>query len=197
MSHSTDLATLAHWMAADFSNQAQAFDNPPLFAHIRVCMRPLPFELLGGVSLFLEQAYDFTLNDPYRTRVIKLFVQGDRLELEHYIVQDEKKYCGASRQPELLKPLTADQLEKSAGCNMVIHWTGDRFKGVVEPGKGCLVNWRGTMTYLDNEFEVAEDTMISLDRGRDLETNEAIWGSKAGAFQFQRWQSFADEVQLG
>ncbi|MGA7935270.1 MAG: CpcT/CpeT family chromophore lyase, partial [Kovacikia sp.] len=53
MSHSTDLTALVRWMAADFSNQAQAFDNPPLYAHIRVCMRPLPFEVLSGVGLFL------------------------------------------------------------------------------------------------------------------------------------------------
>ena len=58
MSHSTDTIKLAQLMAADFSNQAQAFENPPFFAHIRVCMRPLPPDLLDGVSLYLEQAYD-------------------------------------------------------------------------------------------------------------------------------------------
>ena len=60
MTHSTDVNTLARWMAADFSNQQQAFDNPPLYAHIRVCMRPLPLDLLGGMGFYLEQAYDFS-----------------------------------------------------------------------------------------------------------------------------------------
>ena len=46
-----NLTTLGRWMAADFSNQAQAIENPPFFAHIRVCMRPLPIDLLGGLSL--------------------------------------------------------------------------------------------------------------------------------------------------
>ncbi|MGL4502877.1 MAG: CpcT/CpeT family chromophore lyase, partial [Planktothrix sp.] len=46
MTHSTDILKLAKLMAADFSNQAQAFENPPFFAHIRVCIRPLPTELL-------------------------------------------------------------------------------------------------------------------------------------------------------
>ncbi|HEY9819830.1 MAG TPA: CpcT/CpeT family chromophore lyase, partial [Candidatus Sericytochromatia bacterium] len=31
MTHSTDIAALARWMAADFSNQPQAFENPPMF----------------------------------------------------------------------------------------------------------------------------------------------------------------------
>jgi hypothetical protein len=64
MSHSTDLLALSRWMAADFSNQAQAFENPPLFAHIRVCMRPLPLDFFSTVGFFLEQAYDFELNHP-------------------------------------------------------------------------------------------------------------------------------------
>jgi len=72
MTHSTDIVTLARWMAADFSNQAQAFENPPFFAHIRVCMRPLPVEVLDGLSLYLEQAYDIELHVPYRVRVLKL-----------------------------------------------------------------------------------------------------------------------------
>ena len=46
MTHSTDIVTLARWMAADFSNQAQVFENPAFFAHIRVCMRPLDWGVL-------------------------------------------------------------------------------------------------------------------------------------------------------
>ena len=49
-------------------------------------------------------------------------------------------------------------------------------------------------TYLDSEFEIDADKFISLDRGRELETDEHIWGSVAGAFQFVRKASFADEV---
>jgi hypothetical protein len=78
MTHSSDIATLARWMASDFSNQQQAFDNPPLYAHIRVCMRPLPYGLLSGVSLYLEQAYDFALNQPYRARVLTTWQVTDR-----------------------------------------------------------------------------------------------------------------------
>lgn len=55
MTSSTDIATLARLMAADFSNQEQAFENPPFYAHIRVCMRPLPLELLSGVSFLLSK----------------------------------------------------------------------------------------------------------------------------------------------
>lgn len=197
MAHSTDVATLVRWMAADFSNQAQAFENPPFFAHIRVCMRPLPLELLSGVSLFLEQAYDYMLNQPYRIRVLNFITQGDRIAIENYVLKDEKPFYGAARNPDLLQMLTAEDLEKTIGCNMIVEWTGHSFKGYVEPGKACLVNWKGQSTYLDNEFEIDEQGLLSLDRGRDLKTDERVWGSIAGPFQFIRWTSFADEVKIG
>jgi hypothetical protein len=92
MTHSTDIATLARWMAADFSNQEQAFENPPFFAHIRVCIRPLPLEVLSGVGFFVEQAYDYLLNDPYRVRVLKLVNAGDHIEIENYSVKKKKSF---------------------------------------------------------------------------------------------------------
>jgi hypothetical protein len=200
MTHSTDIVTLARWMAADFSNQEQAFENPPFFAHIRVCMRPLPLELLSGVSFFVEQAYDYMLNSPYRVRVLKLVDVGDasaqRIEIENYFVKQEEQLYGASREPERLKTLTADRLQKLPGCNMIVEWTGHSFKGKVEPGKACMVFRKGKNTYLDSEFEIDQDKFISLDRGRDPETNEHVWGSIAGPFHFVRWGSFADEVRV-
>ncbi|MBV8886550.1 MAG: chromophore lyase CpcT/CpeT [Chroococcidiopsidaceae cyanobacterium CP_BM_RX_35] len=196
MTHSTDILTLARWMAADFSNQQQAFENPPFFAHIRVCMRPLPPELLSGVSLYVEQAYDYMLNEPYRVRVLKLLEVGDHIEIENYSIKQEQQFYGASRQPQRFKTLTVEQLNKLPGCNMIVEWTGHSFKGSVEPGKACMVLRQGRNTYLDSEFEIDQDEFTSLDRGRDPETDEQLWGALAGPFHFVRWDSFADEVKV-
>ncbi|MBW4693877.1 MAG: chromophore lyase CpcT/CpeT [Lyngbya sp. HA4199-MV5] len=196
MTHSTDIATLGRWMAADFSNQAQAFENPPFFSHIRVCMRPLPITLLSGLSLLLEQAYDYALKQPYRLRVLKLVPAGDRIEIENYLVHDEAQFYGATRDVERLQALKADQLEKLSGCTAHVHWTGRSFKGHIEPGKACIVMRRDMKTYLDNEFEIDGEKFSSLDRGRDLETDELLWGSIAGPFEFVRWASFADEIKI-
>ncbi|MCT7948442.1 chromophore lyase CpcT/CpeT [Ancylothrix sp. C2] len=194
MSHSTDIVALARLMAADFSNQAQAFENPPFFAHIRVCMRPLPVELLGGISLYVEQAYDYILNQPYRVRVLQIIAAGDHIEIENYAIENEQEFYGNSRQPEKLKALTADRLKLLPGCKFITHWTGNGFKGEVEPGKGCMVFRKGKNTYLESSFEIDEHKFISHDRGRDPETDEHIWGSVAGPFEFIRKASFAQEV---
>lgn len=196
MTNTTEIATLARWMAADFSNQEQAFENPPFFAHIRVCMRPLPSEFLSGFSFYVEQAYDYMLNNPYRVRVLNLIAAGDRIEIENYCIKQEQQFYGASRELQRLQALSSDSLEKLPGCNMIVEWTGHSFKGRVEPGKGCTVVRQGRKTYLDSEFEIDGDKFISLDRGRDPETNEHIWGSVAGPFHFVRWHSFADEVKI-
>ena len=195
MTHSKDIATLARWMAADFSNQEQAYENPPFFAHIRVCIRPLPLDLLSGVSLFLEQAYDFALNQPYRMRVMKLIPTEENIVIKHYTLKDEKLFHGASRQPERLNKLTIEDLKDMPGCNMIVEWTGKSFKGRVEPGKACVVVRNEKTTYLDNEFEIDAEDFFSLDRGRDVETDERVWGSVAGPFHFVRKQSFASEVK--
>ena len=196
MTKTTEIATLARWMAADFSNQEQAFENPPFFAHIRVCMRPLPSEFLSGFSFYVEQAYDYMLNNPYRVRVLNLIAAGDRIEIENYCIKQEQQFYGASREIQRLQALSSDSLEKLPGCNMIVEWTGHSFKGRVEPGKGCTVVRQGRKTYLDSEFQIDGDKFISLDRGRDPETNEHIWGSVAGPFHFVRWHSFADEVKI-
>lgn len=194
MTHSLDIKTLASWMAADFSNQEQAYANPPFFAHIRVCMRPLSPELFGGTSLFLEQAYDFMLNQPYRLRVLKFNIVEDRIELENYKVKEQELFYGASRDRDRLQQLTPEMIEKMDGCDMDITWTGSSFQGQIKPGKACIVERKGKTTYLDNSFEVDGSKLISYDRGRDPETDELVWGSVAGPFHFEMISSFAEEV---
>lgn len=196
MTHSTDIATLARWMAADFSNQAQAFENPPFFAHIRVCIRPLSRDFLDGISFYLEQAYDFELNRPYRVRVLKMVPADDRIEILNYAVENEDQFHGASREKSRLQALKREQLKLLPGCTFLTHWTGHCFRGEVEPGKGCTVVRNGKTTYLDSFFEIDSKQFISHDRGRDPETDEHVWGALAGPFHFEPRTSFANEVPI-
>lgn len=196
MNPSTDVATLTRWMAADFSNQAQAFENPPFFAHIQVCMRPLPKDFQSGVSLYLEQAYNFQLHKPYRVRVLHFIQRENDVLLENYRVRDEEKFCGAARDRTKLLTLTAEDLEPMNGCDIIVQWAEGSFRGKVEPGKKCMVIRNGLNTYLDNEFIVTADHMTSYDRGRDPKTDELLWGSIAGPFEFDKVSRFDHEVEV-
>lgn len=183
-------------MAADFSNQAQAIENPPFFAHIRVCMRPLPPSFLTGSCLYLEQAYDFMLGQPYRIRVLHFLPQKDYILLENYSFQEQEKVIGAARDPQKLAQISVEQLEKMPGCDMTVRWTGESFIGKVVPGKNCIVVRKGKTSYLDNEFEITNEKLISYDRGRDPDTDELLWGSIAGPFEFEKRQRFDGEVMV-
>lgn len=153
-------------------------------------------ELLDGVSLYLEQAYDIELNSPYRVRVLKLVPMGDRIDIENYAIENEEQFYGASREPQRLQEIKTEQLKLMPGCTFITHWTGSTFLGRVEPGKGCMVVRNGKKTYLDSEFEIDGDKFVSHDRGRDPETDAHVWGAQAGPFEFTRWASFADEIHV-
>ena len=196
MTYATDVVKLTQWMAADFSNQAQAIENPPFFAHIQVCMRPLPRGFQAGISLFLEQAYFFQLNKPYRVRVLHFIQRENDVLLENYRVKDQETFYGAARDLSKLARLTPDDLEPMGGCDILVEWTGNSFSGKVEPGKQCMVERNGKTTYLDNEFIVTESHMTSYDRGRDPITDELVWGSVAGPFEFDKVARNAQEDQI-
>ena len=63
------LNRLTRWLCGSFSNQQQAFENPPLYGHIHVRYRPLG--QLAARSLLIEQAYAIAPKEPYRIRVVR------------------------------------------------------------------------------------------------------------------------------
>jgi len=199
LTNPNDVYILAQWLAGDHSNWEQAIDNPPFFAHIRVGIRTLPNPISDeGVWLFLEQAYDFELHHPYRTAILNLLYRNERIEMVNYRLKNAEVFFGGSRDRDKLKPLNIEAIDKLEGCTQWVHRTDQlTFKGGVEPGKKCCINRKGVDTYLSIEFEVTETTYSSLDRGYDIVTDELIWGSIAGAFQFTKKASFGDEISIG
>jgi hypothetical protein len=135
------------------------------------------------------------LGSPYRVRVLHLLPQSDHILLENYTLIEEETFYGAARDRNKLATLAPTVLEKMPGCDMTVTWTGQSFIGKVVPGKNCIVVRKGQTTYLDNEFEITDQRLVSYDRGRDLETDELIWGSVAGPFEFVKWERFDQEVE--
>jgi hypothetical protein len=199
------MLTLASWMSGEFSNWEQAIANPPFFAHIRLRVRPFPQPLNGdlGVWLYSEQAYDYEIHRPYRTAILHIVpdeeYQGDdpRLKVITYKIKDEPSYYGASTDPERLSQLSIEDVTMLEGCSMLVQRTPQNtFKVNVEPGKKCCVIRKGQETYLNSEFEISETRFVSLERGHDPVTDEQVWGSIAGPFEFEKKVSFASEIAL-
>ncbi|MEB3280117.1 MAG: chromophore lyase CpcT/CpeT [Lyngbya sp.] len=187
------LLKLARWIAGDFSNQKQAFENPKDYAHIRVFFRPLPFDFFSGIGFYSEQSYDYDLWSPYRQGIHRFVAQDDRVYIENYSLKDAFLYAGSGHEPEILKTIKPDCLERRHNCSMIFKPDGERFLGGVE-GKCCFIERNGIKTYLVSEVELTETTFISWDRGFDLDTHEQVWGSAKGPLKFEKIQSFAYEL---
>ncbi|NER79942.1 MAG: chorismate-binding protein [Leptolyngbya sp. SIO1D8] len=193
---SSNLLTLAHWMAGDFSNQKQAFENPREYAHIHVFFRPLAFDFFSDIGFYSEQVYDYDLWTPYRQGVHRLVDKGDHIYIENYGLIDSFLYAGAAREPQILKTITSACIQRRYHCSMIFRREEKRFVGQVEPGNLCLIDKRGCQTYLVSDVEITESTWVSLDRGLDVETHEQVWGSEHGSLRFEKRESYAHEITI-
>jgi hypothetical protein len=190
MDHS--LARLVQLLSAGFSNQSQAFDNPPLYAHILVKFRPLP-QLEPG-SLLLEQSYAINPVAPYRIRVLRPERRDGQLVIHNQSLRDAERFWGAVEDADKRAAITAADLQHLEGCTYVVQERGDGFVGEVEPGCRCLVERKGATAYLVSSFEIDPAGMRTIDRGHDPQTHEQLWGSLAGPFEFERTEDYSAEI---
>jgi hypothetical protein len=192
----SSLGRLVQMLSAGFSNQQQAFDNPPLYAHILVKFRPMP-QLQPG-SLLLEQSYAINPAAPYRIRVLRAERQngqdGGKLIIHNQALADDQRFWGAVDNPELRQQIQISDLKPLEGCAYEVREEGDGFIGEVEPGCRCLVERKGAVSYLVSRLELDPHGMRTLDRGHDPQTHEHLWGSLAGPFEFSRTDDYSAEV---
>jgi hypothetical protein len=194
MTFSKSLLQLAQWMAGHFNNAEQARREPVWFANIHVFQCPLPVDLLGGISFYVEQAYDIALQQPYRQRVVSLQEDTTGIRIQNYGLGNPQAFAGAGQDRLRLRQLTSADLEVLPGCITEVQWTGASYKGKSIPGKTCIVIRREQRTYLRVEFELTDARFWSLDQGLDPETDKVVWGSLSGPFEFRKMASFADEL---
>lgn len=189
---SSPLARLLRQLSAGFSNQQQAFENPPLYAHILVKFRPLP-QLSPG-SLLLEQSYAINPAAPYRIRVLRVEQRDDALLIHNQALEEDQRFWGAVDDAGKRALITAADLRPLEGCAYVVRETADGFSGEVEPGCRCLVERKGATSYLVSSFELTAGGMRTIDRGHDPSTHEQLWGSLAGPFEFERTDDYSHEL---
>ena len=186
------LFRLVQMLSAGFSNQDQAFENPPLYAHILVKFRPLP-QLEPG-SLLLEQSYAINPAAPYRIRVLRVQSQGDQLTISNQALVDDQRFWGAVDNEELRQSIQPSDLRPLEGCAYVVREQGDGFVGEVEPGCRCMVERKGSITYLVSRLELSPKGMRTIDTGHDPTSHKQVWGSLAGPFVFERTSDYSEEI---
>ena len=188
----SSLERLVRMLSGGFSNQDQAFENPPLYAHILVKFRPLA-QLEPG-SLLLEQSYAINPAAPYRIRVLRAESQAGQLIIHNQALIDDQRFWGAVDDPERRSQIQASDLRPLQGCAYLVQEEGEGFIGEVEPGCRCLVERKGATSYLVSRLELNPTGMRTIDRGHDPQTHEHLWGSLAGPFEFARTDDYSNEI---
>ena len=188
----SSLERLVRMLSGGFSNQDQAFENPPLYAHILVKFRPLT--QLDPGSLLLEQSYAINPAAPYRIRVLRAERQAGQLIIHNQALIDDQRFWGAVDDPERRSQIQASDLRPLQGCAYLVQEEGEGFIGEVEPGCRCLVERKGATSYLVSRLELNPTGMRTIDRGHDPQTHEHLWGSLAGPFEFARTDDYSNEI---
>jgi CpeT protein len=139
-----------------FDNQTQAFTRPQDFALILV-----NHKLIDEDTFKVTQQYVYE-TEPYRETVIKVIENNDSILIKNY---------------------KSDGLTYLSGCDTIFEFNDNQFHGK-NCCNECLIHRNGKDTYLMTEIYLGNGYYNVIDRGFDVETNQHVWGSFNGFFEF-------------
>ena len=176
-------------LCGEYSNQQQAIDNPPFFAHI--FLRYKAIEHLKPGSILLEQSYAVNPKKPYRLRMLRAEETSKGIiKLWNHKFKHPEQFATATTNLSQRQKINQNDLIPLEDCHYQLVEKMDGYHGDIEPGSCCMVRRDGKNTYLVSSFHLQGDRLSTLDRGYDPETHERLWGSIAGKFQFIRTNSW-------
>lgn len=179
-----DMKVLQSRMSGNFNSGEQSRRDTN-FLDIRLIMKPVWAERKDGFWLYVEQASTKNLEKPYRQRVYHVFRQDKyTIASQVYELKDPKQYAGEWKKEKPLQDLKPEDLLSKEGCAIYLkkNKTGN-FAGST-PGKECPSSLKGAK-YATSEVVIMDKTLLSWDRGFDL-NDQQVWGSEAGAYEFQK-----------
>jgi hypothetical protein len=197
---STELVTLGRYLAGEFENQQQALAEPIWYVRVRLWLRPTALFSEDSLTFFAEQASIVNVDQPYRPRLLRLRQsQSDRLQVEHYMFKDIKKFQGAGTRPELLRQLTPECVTFLPGCTLNVEReklaNGDRFKAIPASETPCSFTYEGQTYQVALGFEATSNELKTYDKGIDPTTGKPIWGALMGPYCYQKRQDFSSELR--
>lgn len=182
-----DLEVLASWMTGSFSSEEQSLADTN-FLDIRLEMLQIWKDRRDGIWMYVEQARDDRLEQPYRQRVYKLTEPEQGIfESRVYEIPDPLRFAGEWKKEFPLTSLTPDSLIERPGCSLFLKKTevGTFTGGTRE--RECLSNHRGA-SYAVSTATIEQNQMITWDQGFDQEEKQ-VWGSEHGGYVFRKLKS--------
>ena len=140
-----------------FDNRMQAMSYPTKFAMIE-----LVHEKLDNNRFRCTQRY-YIDKIAYRKSIIEVIEQESNLLVKNYKEENQLTYLD--------------------GCDIIFEKISDEFHGK-NLCKNCFVTWSEKQTYLQTQSILGNNYYHVIDKGYDINTDEHIWGSFNGPFQF-------------
>ncbi len=194
------LATLAHYLAGEFENQAQAAADPALYVHLRLWQRPIPaLSSEQTYTLFLEQASVAAGKPPYRQRVLQLRAIAGQLRGQYFALAEPLKFRGAGRDAACLTGLSSADLVDLPNSEAEIQYQAlagseYQFQAALPEGQLCSFTYDGQRRYVYLGFDVAPEagaiTLRTYDKGVDPDTGRGLWGALMGPFHMIKQGTF-------
>ena len=194
MNISSQLLQLTAWMAGEFSNREQSQEQPVWFVNLVWWQRPVPFNLLGSVAIFAEQANALILDRPYRQRILQFVENDGNIQVKYWGFKDPAAWAGAARDRDRLNQITINDIEAIAGGLLDVSFTNGRYKAEMPKDAKCCFQYLNESRQVVLGFEVSADEFWSGDRGVDPDTGSAIWGAIMDFYKFKKLQDFSHEL---
>jgi|Transcript_2936 hypothetical protein len=179
----------SNYLIGDWTNYKQATEFPALWSHIHVCYQPLPINFLGTQSFYVESSYNYSLDKPYKTAVVSIKESEKGIEMQNYKIMQPERFWFGAHEPSLLTDLQQiDLFQLPNICDTIFEYNEEKeiYFGKTRPGKKCLIIRGEKKTYLDSRMVISRNEYSSWDIGREIESDEQIWGATSGPFCFER-----------
>ena len=145
-----------------FDNQKQAFHMPREFALIEVNHKKLSANKFTVCQKYIMDS------SPYRESIIEVTEQNEKIVLKSYKKEGKKHILLDGCDVEFIYDSEKDEFKGRNNCNQ------------------CFVEKDGKNTYLMTEAILGNNYYNVIDKGLDPETNQQLWGSFNGMFEFDR-----------
>lgn len=167
------------------AEQAKADTN---YFEIELEMKRIWGKRKDGAWLYVEQATAESKAKPYRQRVYHLQqVDDSTFTSDIHTIRGGEAYFGAYADPVKLDALRSDSLDLLDGCTITLHLRGGVYVGSTT-GRDCP-NKRGGATHATSDVSLANDRMVSWDRGYN-DAGVQVWGAEEGGYIFVKRRKY-------
>ncbi|MBD0267832.1 MAG: chromophore lyase CpcT/CpeT [Cyanobacteria bacterium Co-bin8] len=190
---SSKLLTLGRYLAGEFENRAQSLAEPAWYVHLKVWHRPIRLFHENSLTFFVEQVSVASGQPPYRQRILRLYESDSQIKGQYYGLKDAAQFRGGAIAPQILAPLTPEDLVQLPTCCLSIESQelpeGQySFKAALPAGSLCSFEYAGNTSYVSLGFAIGPASNAATlelrvyDKGIEPSTGKGLWGALMGPF---------------